>query len=210
MGKVPNTIPVRKIRLINDEYGDFLSAQILRILNRKKIFYGTYYEESYSFWARVIPDLVLQEFDKFKNIDTEYLNSRDLRYLRLLKDFLNLASLQEEYDNDSLEDEEKYLRYLKLRLKYPLEYLKWSKLSKKERQEVDELLKQEDILQILKQKDKLTIGEMYVLEEKKYQEYVNSMTEFGKDLSKRINSIEMRNDSIQRDSFEIAKRIRFI
>lgn len=210
MGKVPNTIPVRKIRLINDEYGDSLSAQILRILNRKKIFYGTYYEESYSFWARVIPDLVLQEFDKFKNIDMEDLNSRDLRYLRLLKDFLNLASLQEEYDNDSLEDEEKYLRYLKLRLKYPLEYLKWSKLSKKERQEVDELLKQEDILQILKQKDKLTIGERYVLEEKKYQEYVNSMTEFGKDLSKRINSIEMRNDSIQRDSFELAKRTRFI
>ena len=209
MGRVPNTIPVRKIRLINDEYGDFLSAQILRILNRKKIFYGTYYEESYSFWARVIPDLVLQEFDKFKNIDMEDLNSRDLRYLRLLKDFLNLASLQEEYDNDSLEDEEKYLRYLKLRLKYPLEYLKWSKLSKKERQEVDELLKQEDILQILKQKDKLTIGEMYVLAEKKYQEYVNSMTEFGKDLSKRINSIEMRNDSIQRDSFELAKRTRF-
>lgn len=210
MGKVPNTIPVRKIRLINDEYGDSLSAQILRILNRKKIFYGTYYEESYSFWARVIPDLVLQEFDKFKNIDMEDLNSRDLRYLRLLKDFLNLASLQEEYDNDSLEDEEKYLRYLKLRLKYPLEYLKWSKLSKKERQEVDELLKQEDILQILKQKDKLTIGERYVLEEKKYQEYVNGMTEFGKDLSKRINSIEMRNDSIQRDSFELAKRTRFI
>ena len=210
MGRVPNTIPVRKIRLINDEYGDFLSAQILRILNRKKIFYGTYYEESYSFWARVIPDLVLQEFDKFKNIDMEDLNSRDLRYLRLLKDFLNLASLQEEYDNDSLEDEEKYLRYLKLRLKYPLEYLKWSKLSKKERQEVDELLKQEDILQILKQKDKLTIGEMYVLAEKKYQEYVNSMTEFGKDLSKRINSIEMCNDSIQRDSFEIAKRTQFI
>ena len=210
MGRVPNTIPVRKIRLINDEYGDSLSAQIFRILNRKKIFYGTYYEESYSFWARVIPDLVLQEFDKFKNIDMEDLNSRDLRYLRLLKDFLNLASLQEEYDNDSLEDEEKYLRYLKLRLKYPLEYLKWSKLSKKERQEVDELLKQEDILQILKQKDKLTIGERYVLEEKKYQEYVNSMTEFGKDLSKRINSIEMRNDSIQRDSFEIAKRTRFI
>lgn len=210
MGKVPNTIPVRKIRLINDEYGDSLSAQILRILNRKKIFYGTYYEESYSFWARVIPDLVLQEFDKFKNIDMEDLNSRDLRYLRLLKDFLNLASLQEEYDNDSLEDEEKYLHYLKLRLKYPLEYLKWSKLSKKERQEVDELLKQEDILQILKQKDKLTIGERYVLEEKKYQEYVNGMTEFGKDLSKRINSIEMRNDSIQRDSFELAKRTRFI
>ena len=209
MGRVPNTIPVRKIRLINDEYGDSLSAQIFRILNRKKIFYGTYYEESYSFWARVIPDLVLQEFDKFKNIDMEDLNSRDLRYLRLLKDFLNLASLQEEYDNDSLEDEEKYLRYLKLRLKYPLEYLKWSKLSKKERQEVDELLKQEDILQILKQKDKLTIGERYVLEEKKYQEYVNSMTEFGKDLSKRINSIEMCNDSIQRDSFEIAKRTRF-
>ena len=174
------------------------------------MFYRTYYEESYSFWARVIPDLVLQEFDKFKNIDMEDLNSRDLRYLRLLKDFLNLASLQEEYDNDSLEDEEKYLRYLKLRLKYPLEYLKWSKLSKKERQEVDELLKQEDILQILKQKDKLTIGERYVLEEKMYQEYVNSMMEFGKDLSKRINSIEMRNDSIQRDSFEIAKRIRFI
>ena len=63
----------------------------------------------------------------------EDLNSRDLRYLRLLKDFLNLASLQEEYDNDSFEDEEKYLRYLKLRLKYPLEYLKQSKLSKKER-----------------------------------------------------------------------------
>ena len=154
--------------------------------------------------------MILQEFDKFKNIDMEDLNSRDLRYLRLLKDFLNLASLQEEYDNDSLEDEEKYLRCLKLRLKYPLEYLKWSKLSKKERQEVDELLKQEDILQILKQKDKLTIGERYVLEEKKYQEYGNSMTEFGKDLSKRINSIEMCNDSIQRDSFEIAKRTRFI
>lgn len=38
MGKVPNAIPVRKIRLINDEYGDSLSAQIFRILNRKKYF----------------------------------------------------------------------------------------------------------------------------------------------------------------------------
>ena len=37
MGRVPNTIPVRKIRLINDEYGDSLSAQILRILNRKNV-----------------------------------------------------------------------------------------------------------------------------------------------------------------------------
>ena len=46
----------------------------------------------------------------------EDLNSRDLRYLRLLKDFLNLASLQEEYDNDSLEEEEKYLHYLKYAL----------------------------------------------------------------------------------------------
>lgn len=209
-GKVPNTIPARKFILINDEFGDTLQAKISRILHRNKIFLGTSYEKSYSFWAKVIPETMVREYDQLKDVDVEKLRGKDIRYLRFLSKFLDLASLQEKYDNESLEDEEEYLRYLKFRINWPLEELKWSKLTKKEHEEVENLLMQENILPILEQKDNLSLAEVYVKEEKEHQEFVDSMIRTSVETRARHKNIDNRDRDIQRRSFELAKHTRFI
>ena len=126
---------------------------------------------------------------------------RDIGTLIKIKDFLKLASLQKKYDEDILDDEEEYLRYLYLRLRFYLSDLRFAKVSIKEREEAEELLKQTDYMISLYKKDKLTILEKYLIEERNQEVFERSMLKTSMEIGERLRRINAQHAAMERDFY---------
>ena len=207
--KVPNTIPdkeprygIKVIRYLPEEppKPKTTTGKIISILedydfcNR-----GIDYESDYSYWAKAIPDYFYQKYEELKNKPREEMGFRDIGTLIKIKDFLKLASLQKKYEEGILDDEKEYLEYLYFRLNFPLEALRECKVSKEEKQEAQNLLKQDDFIKTVYQKDSLTILEKYVLEEKEQEVFEESMRRTSRELGARLRTINARHEAMQRD-----------
>lgn len=209
--KVPNTIPdkeprygIKVIRYLPEEppKPKTTTGKIISILedydfcNR-----GIDYESDYSYWAKAIPDYFYQKYEELKNKPREEMGFRDIGTLIKIKDFLKLASLQKKYDEDILDDEEEYLRYLYLRLRFYLSDLRFAKVSIKEREEAEELLKQTDYMISLYKKDKLTILEKYLIEERNQEVFERSMLKTSMEIGERLRRINAQHAAMERDFY---------
>lgn len=208
--KVPNTLPELKhsrgikVKCINPAPKEpkTVAERILRLLSDytyEMFNCGITYEKDYSFWAKAIPDSFLQKYNQLKDKTIEELKDKDISSFRRIKKFLKLASLQKKYEEGILDDEKEYLEYLYFRLNFPLEALRECKVSKEEKQEAQNLLKQDDFIKTLYQKDSLTILEKYVLEEKEQEVFEESMRRTSRELGARLRTINARHEAMQRD-----------
>jgi len=162
---------------------------------------GITYEKDYSFWARAIPDSFLQKYDQLKDKTIEELKGKDISSFRRIKKFLRLASLQKKYEEGILDDEKEYLQYLRFRLRFPLEVLRNAKVSKKEKEEAEELLKQTDYMISLYQKDTLTILEKYLIEERNQEIFEKSMLKTSMEIGESLKRINAYHAAMERDFY---------
>lgn len=210
--KVPNTLPELKhsrgikVKCINPAPKEpkTVAERILRLLSDytyEMFNCGITYEKDYSFWAKAIPDSFLQKYNQLKDKTIEELKDKDISSFRRIKKFLKLASLQKKYDEDILDDEEEYLRYLYLRLRFYLSDLRFAKVSIKEREEAEELLKQTDYMISLYKKDKLTILEKYLIEERNQEVFERSMLKTSMEIGERLRRINAQHAAMERDFY---------
>ena len=210
--KVPNTLPELKyscgikVKCINPapKEPQTVAERILRLLSAhtyEMFNCGITYEKDYSFWARAIPDSFLQKYDQLKDKTIEELKGKDISSFRRIKKFLRLASLQKKYDEGILDDEKEYLQYLRFRLRFPLEVLRNAKVSKKEKEEAEELLKQTDYMISLYQKDTLTILEKYLIEERNQEIFEKSMLKTSMEIGESLKRINAYHAAMERDFY---------
>ena len=109
--------------------------------------------------------------------------------------------MQKKYDEDILDDEEEYLRYLYLRLRFYLSDLRFAKVSIKEREEAEKLLKQTDYMISLYKKDKLTILEKYLIEERNQEVFERSMLRTSMEIGESLRRINAQHAAMERDFY---------
>ena len=90
---------------------------------------------------------------------------------------------------------------MRFRLRFPLEVLRNAKVSKKEKEEAEELLKQTDYMISLYQKDTLTILEKYLIEERNQEIFEKSMLKTSMEIGESLKRINAYHAAMERDFY---------